>query len=408
MKKNNDLKFNIIFIMFLKIIFVPLRIINFFVPKNKNVWIFGSSSGDKFFDNSKYLYKLVSKQPKCKAVWLTKNKKIINHLQKNQNSCYHFYSLKGIYYSILAKYVFLSYSYNDVGFFCYLFPRKTKIIQLFHGTPLKRLEIERNRSQVNINTRRLLRFYIEKKYDLITSTSDLVSEKMDIYFKVGKEKYIITGYPRNDILFEKKENDFLNQIKSKQNFSKVIFYLPTYREYTDKDSNFNLFDNFGFDKEKLNYILEKNNAIFLVKLHFRDYAKTEKIMGSLQNSERIYFIKDEQIDSDIYPLLSHTDVLITDYSSVYFDFLLLNRPIIFSAFDLDEYEKYDRGFYFNYDKITPGPKIKDWKNLIIQLDKSLTKPEKYQTDRNRVNLIVNKFRDGDSSRRIYKYIENNF
>lgn len=397
-------KSNLFFSFVIKIIFSPLYVVSFFIPKNDKIWIFGSASGNIFNDNSKYLYEFISKNQEYKAIWLTKNREIISRLNKEKKICYHFYSLRGIGYSLVAKYIFLSYSYDDVSFFCYLFSQKTKIIQLFHGTPLKKLEIEKSQTERNIFLRNVLRSYVGRKYDLITSASDLVTEKMDIYFKAGKEKYIVSGYPRNDVLLEKKESTFLIKLKNKINFSKVIFYLPTYREYLDENVKFNLFDNFKFDQEKMERILERNNAVMLIKLHSRDYEKTKKIIEGLRNSRRVYFIKNDEIGGDIYPLLANADILITDYSSVYFDFLLLDRPIIFAAFDKDKYEKKDRGFYFNYNEVTPGSKVNNWDELCEKLEESLNKPDIDKQKRFMVNANFNKFIDNKSSQRIFNFL----
>jgi CDP-glycerol glycerophosphotransferase (TagB/SpsB family) len=379
----------------------PLKMIGLLIPKNNKVWVFGCSSGKYYKDNSQYLYEYVSKMPGYKAIWVTKNPLIINELIAKNNICYHFYSTKGIYYSLIAKSVFISYSYDDVSLFCYIFPLKTKIIQLYHGTPLKKLEVE-NRTLLNKTTRSILLHYIGRKFDYMFSASDLSSEKLNIFFQEEKGKYITTGYPRCDALFAKHKIKLLEGLREQQSFDKVITYLPTFREYRGDD--FNLFDNYNFNIHKMGKILVKHKAILLIKLHPNDYAKTSHLINDFAQNKSIKIIKDSDINSDIYPLLTQTDILITDYSSVYLDYLLLDRPIIFSAFDKSEYESKDRGFYFNYEKVTPGDKVSDWDQVCASIDKSLV-DDKYSSQRAEVNNQFNAMPDKRASARIFKYLE---
>lgn len=399
MKKNN------LFIFFItRIVFAPLILVGFLLPKNRKVWVFGCSSGNYYKDNSKYLFEFVSRIPGYEAVWLTKSRDVLEKVRDDNSKCYYFYSPKGIFYSLIAKFVFISYSYDDVGFFCYLFPQKTKIVQLYHGTPLKRLDVEKNRSRMNRLVRFVLLSYVGRKFDFMFSASDLATEKFNDFFREDEKKYIVSGYPRNDALFKKNQNEFLKQIERKIAYDKIIFYLPTYREYPN-NKDFNLFDKFGFQEEELNKILERHRAIFLIKLHPNDYVRANYILKKFSDDSRIIIVADTDIESDIYPLLAHTDILVTDYSSIYIDFLLLNRPVIFSAFDKVEYEGMDRGFYFDYDDTTPGPKVGNWEDLGNEIDVALSGRENFEVERVAVNNLLNKFHDGSNCARIYNELK---
>ncbi|KKP97507.1 MAG: CDP-glycerol:poly(Glycerophosphate)glycerophosphotransferase [Candidatus Moranbacteria bacterium GW2011_GWE1_36_7] len=397
-------KDKLLFSILIRIILSPLYLATFVVPKNNKIWIFGCRSGKYYKDNTKYLFEFVSKTSGYRAIWLTRNKNIFKKLNKQEKKCFYMYSVQGIYYSLIAKFIFISYSYDDVGYFSYLFPLKTKIVQLYHGTPLKRLEIEKNRSAIDKFFKFVLESYTGRKFDLMFSASEIATQKFNKFFNENKKKYIISGYPRNDAIFETNTSHFLENIGKKITFKRVVFYLPTYREYPN-DKSFNLFDRFGFSESRLDNVLKDNNAIFLIKLHPNEYEKSEYILKKLSNSKRIIIVADEDIESDIYPILSQTDVLITDYSSVYIDFLLRNRPIIFSAFDRKEYEGLDRGFYFDYDEITPGPKVDNWDDLCNVLEKTL-QVDDYQDKRKQVNEIFNRYSDGKNSERIFNYLKN--
>ena len=97
-------------------------------------------------------------------------------------------------------------------------------------------------------------------------------------------------------------------------------------------------------------------------------------------------------------------MLVTDYSSVYFDFLLLDRPILFAPFDLDEYRT-RRNFYYEYDDVTPGPKARTWTEVMNQLDLVLEGVDAHKDDRKRVRDKFNKHQDAGSSARVAEKIQ---
>ena len=104
--------------------------------------------------------------------------------------------------------------------------------------------------------------------------------------------------------------------------------------------------------------------------------------------------------------MSKTDILITDYSSVYFDFLLLDRPVIFTPFDIKEYINKDRQLYYDYDKVTPGPRCNNWNEVLIELDKILRGEDGYKKERQQINDYFNKYKDANSSKRVYEFFKN--
>ncbi len=174
----------------------------------------------------------------------------------------------------------------------------------------------------------------------------------------------------------------------------VISYLPTFRD----DPNVNIFADYGFDADKLQKLLRKYNAVLWVKMHTSDQGLNSQQVAS----ESLIFLSDEVLP-DIYPLLVQTDVLITDYSSVYFDYLLLDRPIIFAPFDIDNYIR-SRGFYYNYALVTPGPKAKNWDEVVNYIEEAINDPQKYQLERRRIKEKFHAYADGESSKRVFNEI----
>ncbi len=371
-----------------------------------NIWVFGSHSGKDYADNSKALFEYASKQDKIRAVWLTRSDNILNRIRDLNYEVYKFYSLRGIYCALVSKCVILSYSYDDVSVFAYLLAKFKKIIQLFHGVPLKKLEIEASRGFLNKIIRKILWFIMGKRYDLIISTTPKVKNIFANFFKVKSDIVVTTGYPRNDILADNKiDLGMYSKLNFREN-SKIILYMPTYRDYSQDDPNFNLFFKYKFDIQKLETILKNKKAELVIKLHHRDYKYVEKILTGLNQYERVHFISPKHGSIDTYNLVKIADILITDYSSIYFDYLLLNRPIIFSAFDKNEYENKDKGFYLNYDDVTPGKKCINWIEVFDEISDILSGKDYYKEARKKINILFNPYSDDRSAERVFKVISN--
>lgn len=366
-----------------------LKLPSLSIFKQRNIWVFGSWKGEKYNDNSKALFEYAQNKKDVRPIWITKSDKVCGYLTKNGYECYKFYSLKGIYFCLIAKVVVISVSYFDVSPFAYLFPWKLKIIQLWHGTPLKCLEDKIFSKVQNIITK-LLKKYFGRSFDILISGTNLNKKIYSELFGIKEEKIKITGQPRNDLMFiERSLKEEINLDKQK-----TILYLPTWREY---DSNHDLFFQYGFDVHVMNEFLKRIDAILLIKFHVNESTKG-KFFPNEEKIERINFIN---ID-DIYEILGKVDILITDYSSIYFDFLLLDRPIIFSPFDLETYEK-ERGFYYNYEDVTPGPKAKNWDEIINNIQEVLEN-DFYKEKKKLVNKQFNFWNDGKSSERVFQEI----
>jgi len=181
----------------------------------------------------------------------------------------------------------------------------------------------------------------------------------DIYASacgINKSRIYPLGLPRNDIFFnDQYMNSYKKQFREKYAIpesKKIILYAPTYRDVASKNQI-----NLDFQ------VLEENLSeeyVFLLKLH----PLVAKEAKGLKDSS---FVKNFSEYSDIQDLLLVTDVLITDYSSVIFDFALTGNPIIFYSYDLEEYDKTMRGFYFPYKEWVPGPIVYNQAQLMETL-----------------------------------------
>jgi CDP-glycerol glycerophosphotransferase (TagB/SpsB family) len=349
-----------------QIFMLPVYWLSFLIPRNKKIWVFGSSFGKRFADNPKYFYLYLNqhKSDGVRAVWITTEKEILELLMQHDLEVYNRYSLKGIWYCLRGKvFIFDNYS-KDISF--WLSGGAVKV-NLWHGIPLKKINLDNRFDRVrNPKTKwESMKYYLrrlsdEKPSHYVLTTSEYL--KLIFSSAFGTKKVLCLGYPRNDILtmniieniLNNKENFYLKKIKQRKKElkgAKVTLYMPTFRE-----SEAEFFD--IFDKSSFQDVLIKENIVFCIKPHPKSIVKHK--YKSLEND--YILILDAELDPYVY--LNQTDILITDYSSIYFDYLLLNKPIVFFCYDLEKYLSCSREMYFNYNEYTPGIKVHSFKEIL--------------------------------------------
>lgn len=367
--------------MFLRLLFLPIMLL---IPAKRNIWIFGSLYGNAFNDNSKYFYLYVlNNHPEIKPIWLYKDSNIKKEIDSYQGISYSIWSLKGIYYSIIARYIFTSYGIYDVN---PVFSSPLKLVELWHGIPLRNLNFNRSKFQ---DFKQVIFF---RKPSGLISTSKFVNKKLNKIFNLKPKRIFVTGYPRNDYLLNDNDYDIPNNIKNKIRNKQIIFYLPTWRI-----NEVDLFHGYGFNSNELQEYLKNNNMILIIKAHHM----TNKFNLSKKYDNIIFLGSKDLID--VYPLLKKTDILITDYSSVYIDFLLLQKPIIFAPFDYNSLpiSYFDCNYYSKL--ITPGEKIYNWNQLIKVLDK-LKKRDSFKVYRKMSLDYFYKYKDSSSCKRLFNIL----
>lgn len=282
-----------------------------------------------------------------------------------------------------------------------------KIFQLWHGIPLKSIGLLQAATE-HQNMQPLRREWLEygySGYDSVLSTSAYVSENI---FKqaFGTKEFVDLGYPRNDVLLRPLSKldkldmlnapaDLLRRMQAhRKSGGKVVIYMPTFRDYTPFGT---IFSGHYLDVEALSAFGQKTNTLFLLKFHpyVRDF------LTSLP--ENCLFCPP---NADVYPLLRFTDMLLTDYSSIYFDYLLLNRPIHFYIPDKEEYEEKDRKFMLDFDDWTPGHKSRTPEECFAALEQVLVSGDDgFETERLRMRDILFKYHDDKAAVRCCEFIE---
>ena len=358
------------------------------IPKDEKIWIFGAWFGDKYGDNSKYLFEYVTNNyPEIKAIWLTKDKSTLEIIQKKGYKVYKTHSFKGYYYSIKASISFVSTSFNDINHYVF-----TGIyINLWHGIPLKKIvyddkltnSIDYNSLQKKFSRMLFPFIYLPEDFNYIIASSKDETKNLATAFKKNIKDILITGLPRNDVFDQNKRS------------MKKVIYMPTHRNEGELDIATMFLD----DLDTINKNFISLNLELYIKLHYYHMKNID-----LQNYSNIFIIKDEDIEQDIYSVINDFDLLITDYSSIYFDFLLTDRPIIFTPFDYEEYLSKDRELYYNYDEVTPGPKCKNWNEVLESIEKFKKDSTLYAKERKIVKDRFHKYQDNKSCKRVYNEI----
>jgi len=391
--------------VFKDLLWLPTTIL----PKDKNLWIFGAWYGEIYADNSKYLFEYVNRNHHIiRAVWLTKNKTAYDLVKSRGYEVHFVNSLRGFLLRVFSGVWVISAGIFDVNSYRTWRIGRVKIAQLWHGTPLKTIGYD-DPYDVDVSQRtglaqvHVLPFHKPASpYDLYFAASEEVRSKIATAFRVSPQKIKITGYPRTDVLFaqDKPKVPITGVLRNLKETFMLAIYMPTHRQEGEKSLTFLLSDLKG-----INSRLAEMHVILLVKLHFYHLGEPH---FSDQNLSNVRFVTDYDIDQDIYAILSETDFLITDYSSIYFDYLLLNKPIIFAPFDSDSYTANDRPLYYDYVDVSPGPKARNWDEVIKCIEALVRKRDEYEEQRLEVDRTFNAYHDGKSSERVFRAIAAEF
>ena len=331
--------------------------ISSFYKRDEKLIVFGSWFGKKYDDNSKYLFEYIIKNyPDFKVIWITDEEDVFNIIKEKGFPVCLSNSFESIEYCKKAKYIITVTGDIDIGIKNSNYLGGAYRINLWHGIPLKKImyddEYSFNKNSLKMKLRKILRKFPNRN-EYVVSTSKIISNIYKSAFELNERHILQLGQPRNDYFYSPHINPYKKKYKNK----KIILYMPTHRNEGKKIINLEKILNL----DDLNNLCKENNVIFLIKKHF--YHSKEKSINFKYSN--IFDITNEVTHSQ--ELLDAADVLITDYSSCYIDYLLLDRPIIFYNFDIEKYKKTDRQLYFEYDKVTPGRKCITYRELKDEL-----------------------------------------
>ena len=369
--------------------------------------LFSCFNGKSYTCSPKAIYEYMLSDDKYKDyqfIWFFKPEEVKKYdfLNKNRNTKVVSKKSKDYEkYLHIGKYWFFNFKIAD-----YIMPKKDQVFtQCWHGTPLKRLGFDLTHYDNQLNTVKEMRkrYKVEtEKFSYFISPSAYASGVFRSAWNLkefGKNDIIIEkGYPRNDFLFKYTEND-VSEIKKRilgediKN-KKIILYAPTYRA-NQHESGVGYVYKEEVDFEKMREKLG-NEFIILFRPHYfvASVFNFDKYKGFVYNASDV---------DDINDLYVISDILITDYSSVFFDYANLKRPMIFYMYDLDYYRDESNGFYFDVEENLPGKIVKTDDDLIdeiIRVSKEFKYDEKYKQFNEKFNYLD----DGEASKRVVETV----
>lgn len=316
---------------------ICLRIMGFFIPVNKKSIIFSSFGGRRFDDSPRALYDKICSMEEFrdwKLIWafIEPEKIEIPRGEKVKIDTWPFFK------ALLSTYVWIGNSEIDRGI--RLFSSKHIRIETWHGTPLKKICGEENQTSVEKVSK-------SRKLDNTTircSQSEYDRNIFSRIFTASKDSILLSDLPRNDSLLMYSEEE-INGIREKLNIDKskkVILYTPTFREYeTDEKGENAIAPPITFDKWER---LLGENYVLLVRAHY--------VVTKAMNLPNTSFVKDVSKYESLNDLYVISDLMISDYSSTFFDYSILNRPMLCFAYDWEEYTE-KRGLYLDLEKELP-------------------------------------------------------
>ena len=353
------------FIMYLSCLF----------PRSRKIYVFGAWLGEKFADNPKYLFLEAQDDPEIRPVWITKNPEVCRQIRGMGYEAYLSGSMKGIWMQLRAKYAVVCNGISDVN---HAVMGRAIFLNLWHGVPLKKVGYDddkvKNWDSRGQKIRRLIQ-QIPLGREYVAATSENYKPIYESAFRRPSDHILVVGQPRNDIFFDR-EGKFpvQHRLRNAARGRKIILYAPTHRQ--EGRIPFPLEEHFDF--QRLNQWCQEHHAVFVIKRHF--YHQEDPV--DFSGYSNIADITDKSMD--IQELLMDTDLLITDYSSTYIDYLLLDRPMVFYDFDYQDYLRTDREMYYDCDDVTPGYKAETFGQLLDELDLIFQGEDQWREERRRV------------------------
>ncbi|HML34227.1 CDP-glycerol glycerophosphotransferase family protein [Sporomusa sphaeroides] len=253
-----------------------------------------------------------------------------------------------------------------------------------------------------------------EKADCVCVASHLNMVVFSSFYAIPENKYEITGLPRNDMLYSPASRSNLEKLLDVDlTDKKIIFNMPTFHIVdqigrvegsTQLNDSFKIVD-FGYGK--FNEFLVKNNMICVSKVHHGEELSVSKKTKDRAYSN-LFFINNDDLEKsslDLYEVLGAGDILITDYSTVYNDFLFMNKHVIFVNADIEDYRR-ERGIILEpYDFWTAGPKVNTQDELQSEIVKCLSDLNYFRTEREKLLPVFFQTPDTNSVKRTWNVID---
>jgi CDP-glycerol glycerophosphotransferase (TagB/SpsB family) len=346
------------------------------MPKRRDwIAVIGREDG-KFLDNAKHFFIQASleRQHGLRIAFITEREDVHEVIIGSGLEAFRYPSLRAAWFLVRCGSVVVdSIEWSARGRRFLL--SRARLVQLWHGVGFKRIELDKWRNEAAgrgwMSSPWLLRARLLRKrlngriprYDVVITTSRFYRD--NVFRKAFRARHVVpAGYPRNSftrpdhgshtLTWSNVDHAARKQIKAWHSEGRrVILVAPTFRDTRATP--------LGLDEawqQRLDAFCETHRCEMLFKFH--PYER-----GAATISGRHLHVLEPH--SDAYPLFPFVDTLVTDYSSIYMDYLLLDRPVLFFTPDAELYISRDRSIQFDFDKMTPGPKLESWQELLDAL-----------------------------------------
>ena len=324
-----------------------VNVLKVFVKTNDKLILFNSYAGRKFDDSPKAIYDVMKNDYRFKEyelVWAFHHPDKFEGMKKIKTDGLKYFS------TALKARVWITNSSVERGL--NFKGKHTCYFNTWHGTPMKKMGTDIDSSNTSFSSKG------ENHFDVMMSQGRFETEIFSRAFKIPKEKFLESGLPRNDILANYSDS-YRHDIRNKLGISDdktVILYAPTFREY-EKDENYGVVMAPPMNLKK--WEKELPSCVLLFRAHY----EVSKVM-SIEDNE---FIRNMTNYPDLNDLYIAADVLISDYSSVFFDYSITGKPMLHFAYDYENYSS-KRGMYFDIRDYVSGGMSED---EVIELIKTL-------------------------------------
>ena len=346
----NFLKYNkVAYAIYYRVMNLLMNIFKIFIKTDEKLILFNSFAGRKYDDSPKAIYAVMTKDSRFKdykLVWAFHQPEMYDTPLKIKTD--------GITYfkTALAARVWVTNSSVERGLS--FKGKNTLYINTWHGTPMKKLGFDIDSGNTAFGAKG------DNQFDVMMSQGHFETKIFSRAFGIPKEKFLEVGLPRNDILahYTDDQRKAIRDCLDIRDNQTVILYAPTFREY-EKDENHGVVMTPPMDLKKWERKLG-NDYILLVRAHYE--------VSNVMQIEENTFVRNMTDYPDLNDLYIAADILISDYSSVFFDYSITGKPMLHFCYD---YEKYShrRGLYFDIrDKISGGASEDDVIEQIMGMD----------------------------------------
>ena len=343
-----------------------LYLLSGFAPRRKSLWVFGSWGGYRFADNAAAFFQYCHhvELDAVDLVWISRRRDIVEQLRRQGYEAHLAWSVRGVLRCLRAGVFIFDCFAKDINFWL---SRDAITVNLWSGVPLKAFERDIDNpgsryyrlfhgvAPVRLAYSAMMPWHLVHP-DLIIATSEETAAITRRAFDVPEPAVVVTGFPRNDLLLSAEGHRQAQSrcppvvLAAADAGSTVFFYLPTFRDSAKPYLN--------IDWERLDALMEEVDGVFLIKFHPMDVTTFD------HRSPRVVQLPQ---DIDVYHVLPFTSALISDYSSVIFDYMLMDRPIIYYTPDLAEFRASSRKLLFDPGDIAVGPCLSTPEELFAAL-----------------------------------------